>query len=355
MRKNQGSKKSLSPWVVVAACTFSVLAACSRGEADTAKSPVARTAPVEVTEVQAGPLDRSWDAVGSLMATESLMVRPEITGRIARIAVTEGQWVESGAVMFELDDAVVRAQLAQAEANLALARRNKTRADELFAGELIAPAERDTASAGLAASEAAASLARARQAMTSLRAPFRGRAGLRLVSVGDYVNPGQDLVRLEDVAQMKVEFRLPELALADLRVDQAVEVELDAFPGVPLMARVYALDSRVVSDTRSIAARATLDNADGRLRPGQFARVKLIVERKPAAIQIPEQALIARGDRNFVFVVTDGRAAEREVRVGQRQPGLAEIVEGLAAGEKVVTSGLQAITDGAAVQVAAAR
>lgn len=330
----------------------SMLAACTKSDAeprrDARKGPPA--ARVEVTEVRTGPLDRSWSAVGSLKANESVIVRPEIAGRIARMGFEEGQRVAMGAPLFELDDSVFLAQIAQAKANLDLSSRNAKRAEELFARGLISASDRDASRASLAANEAALRLSRAQAAKTVIQSPFAGRAGLRSAAIGDYVNPGQDLVVVEDLDRMKLEFRLPELALPDIAVGQPVEVELDAWPGQTFAAQLYALDSRVADDTRSIAARARLDNPDGRLRPGMFARVTLVVSRKADAVLIPEQALLARGGKSFVYTIEQGKAVETEVQIGQRRSGEVEVVSGLQAGQTIVTSGLQRIGNGAAVQ-----
>lgn len=327
------------------------LSACSESDAEPARAATRNEAiTVELAPVRRGEQIRSWSAVGSLLANESVTIRPEITGRIARLGFEEGQRVERGAVLFALDDSVYVAQVAQAVAGLSLSSRNAKRAEELYAGKLISPSERDTALAARDVDAASLNLARALAAKTAIRAPFAGHAGLRLVSVGDYVNPGQDLVVIEDLARIKLEFRLPELALPDVREGQSVQVELDAYPSQRFDAKLYALDSRVAGDTRSIGARAILDNADGRLRPGLFARVTLVVERKADALLIPEQSVLARGASAFVYVVEDGKASEREIQIGQRSNGQAEVLSGLTAGQQIVVSGLQRVSDGAQVR-----
>lgn len=325
------------------------LAGCSRSDAEPPRAAAPAGASVEVTQVRTGAVERRWSAVGSLKANESVVVRPEIAGRISRMGFQEGQRVQRGAVLFELDDSVFLAEVARAQANLVLSSSNAKRSRELFDRGLISAADRDSVRAAQELNEASLRLARAQAAKTVLTAPFAGRAGLRSAAVGDYVNPGQDLVVLEDLDRVKLEFRLPELALPDIAVGQAVEVDLDAFPGQTFQAQLYALDSRVADDTRSIGARALLENPDGRLRPGMFARVNLVVDRKDDALLIPEQALLARGGKSFVFAVIEGKAVETEVQIGQRQPGEVEVLEGLSAGQVVVTSGLQRIGNGAAV------
>lgn len=330
------------------------VSACSPNSAEASRSRTGRAnvapAKVEVTRVRQGALERSWAAVGSLQANESVVVRPEISGRITRLGFKEGQRVERNALLVQLDDSVFAAQIGQAAANLALATRNSKRAEDLYARQLISTAERETTTASLNVATASLNLARAQADRAVIRAPFSGRVGLRSAAVGDYVNPGQDLVVIEDLDRIKLEFRLPELAVPDVREGQDLAVELDAYPGQTFAATLYAIDSRVASDTRSLAARALLDNADGRLRPGLFARVNLVVERKTHALLIPENAILVRGDRSYTYVINDGKAVEREVSVGQRSDGHVEILRGLEAGEPVVTSGLQGVGNGVRVE-----
>ena len=305
---------------------------------------------VELAPVRIGTVERRWSAVGSLRADESVVVRPEISGRIVDIGFREGERVRQNDRLFALDDSIYAAELAQARANLALAERNASRARELFGRQLIPAAERDATAAALDVAQAAVRLAVAQADKTVIRAPFSGRMGLRQVAVGDYVGPGQDLVSIESLDRMKLEFRLPELAMADVREGQTLEVALDAYPGQPFKGVLYAIDSRVADQTRSFAARARLDNADGRLRPGLFARVNLVVGRQDDALLIPEQAILVRGDRAFVFRIEDGTAIEHEVVIGQRRDGEAQVLSGLSAEQSVVVSGIQRVSNGTPVR-----
>ncbi|HEX4895816.1 MAG TPA: efflux RND transporter periplasmic adaptor subunit, partial [Solimonas sp.] len=208
---------------------------------------------------------------------------------------------------------------------------------------------RDTAAANLDLGRAALSLAEARLAKTRITAPFGAQAGLRTVSPGDYIAIGQELVNLEAMQHMKVDFRVDEAALPVLATGQPLSIEVDAYPGEQFAGELYAIDPRVADATRSIALRARMANPDGRLRPGLFARVKVQLEKRTDAIVIPEQAVFPRGEQQFVYVVEDGKAALREIRLGQRQPGRAEVVSGLKAGEVLIVSGLQKLSPGAPV------
>lgn len=337
--------------IVLAAAAL--LAACGKNSpapaASAAPGAALRAVEVEVRVVEPSELIRELTAVGSLRSDESVTLAPEIAGRVLRINFSEGQPVTAGQLLFELDASIYRAELEQARANLQLARRNSERADELYSQKLISAADRDTAAANLAVNQSTLSLAQARFDKTRILAPFAGVAGLRTVSPGDYVNPGQALVNLEAMRSLKLDLRVPEAALPLLRIGQELTVELDAYPGERFSGTLYAIDPRISDTNRSIALRARLANPQGKLRPGLFARVRLVVETQQAALMVPEEAIFPRGEQLFVYVIEDGKAAIREVHVGQRLPGQAEVLSGLRAGDTVITVGLQKIGPGTPV------
>ena len=299
--------------------------------------------PVEAQKITAAPLAREVIAVGSLRSEESVIVSSELAGRIARIGFREGQPVSAGQLLFELESSVYQAEGDQARAAHALAKRNADRAAELFGKNLISASDRDTAAANLDVAAASLALAQARMAKTRIIAPFVGTAGLRGVSPGDFVSAGQDLVNLEDLSTIKLDFRLSESALQVIAVGQSIGVEVDAYPGQKFSGEVYAIDPRVADQSRSIGVRARLLNKDGKLRPGLFARVKLEISSNPLALMVPEQAIFPRGDQLFVYAVEDGKARLKPVTVGQRISGKAEITSGLADGDVVITAGFQKI------------
>lgn len=305
--------------------------------------------PVEAQPVQAQGVRQEIIAVGSLLSNESVVLSPEIAGRIVKVQFREGRPVEAGTPLFLLDDSVHRAELEQAKAALSLSQRNHERATELFERKLISARERDEAAARLDVDRATVALAEARLAKTRIVAPFDGVVGLRTVSPGDYVQPGQALAPLEQIRVLKADFRLAEAALSSIAVGQTLNLEVDAYPGQIFPGTVYAIDPRLAEETRSIGVRARVPNDKGLLRPGLFARVRLVVAERPNALLVPEQAIVPQGDKLFVYVIEDGKAAIRPVRVGLRQAGQAEIVEGLQAGDIVITAGMQKIGPGSPV------
>lgn len=291
-------------------------------------------------------------AVGSLRSDESVIVRPEVSGRIAEIMFTEGQRVKKGSVLVRFDASVQRAELQQAEANLNLSKSKLERALDLQKRGFISSQARDEAESNNRVAQAAFDLASARLSKLEIRAPFSGTMGLRSVSVGDYVRDGQDIANLEAIDPLKVDFRVPELFLKEVANGQSLQVTLDAFPSQVFQGRVFAINPLLDANGRSIVIRAVVKNADARLRPGMFARVRLLTSNKQEGMVIPEQAVVPSGDEFFVFRVTDGRASRTKIEIGQRQAGVVEVVRGLNKDDLVVTAGQLKIRDGAPVNIA---
>jgi len=307
--------------------------------------------PVEAVPVKIGTVARTVTAVGSLLSNESVVVRPEIAGRIAEIAFQEGQRVTKGSVLVRLDDSIARATLAQAQASIAFSRAELSRADQLVRQNTGPLRTREQAAAKLQADEAAVQLAKAQLDKQVLTAPFDGVLGLRKVSVGDFVQSGKDIVNLEAIDTLKLDFRVPEMFLSALRIGQTLKVSVDAFAGRAFDGQVYAIDPLVDVNGRAVVIRARVANPDGALRPGLFARVALTLTVVPDAVLIPEQAIVAFGKEQFVFKVADGKAAQAKVSLGERRNAEVEITQGLKPGDVVVTAGQLKIRDGSAVTV----
>ncbi len=309
------------------------------------------TIPVEAAKVESGPLSERVIAIGSLASNESVVVRPEVAGRVVEIGFEEGQAVSQGDLLIRLDDSLNQAEINETEARLKLAERNFERVEGLASSRIATERSRDEARSSLDVSTAALELARVKLQKTRLVAPFSGIAGLRQVSVGDYVMIGQDLFNLEDIDPIKVDFRIAEKFLPAVRNGQTIEISVDAYPGRTFEGKVYAIDPRIDAAGRSIVLRARVDNEERILRPGLFARVTLVLELKPDALTIPEQAIVPRGDSQFVFQIADGKVMQTKVTIGTRRNGRVEIVEGLSSGDTVVTAGQQKLRDGAGVKI----
>jgi membrane fusion protein (multidrug efflux system) len=310
-------------------------------------------AAVEAVTVASAQITKSITAVGSLRSDESITVRPEVAGRVAAIGFQEGQRVPKGATLLRLDPAITQAEVQQAQANLTLAKAKYERAVELQGKGFISGQAKDEAENNLKVAEAGLALTQAKLAKTEVKAPFTGVIGLRVVSVGDYVKEGADIVNLESIDALKVDFRVPEIYLKQVTVGQTLEVNLDALPGKTYEGKVYAINPLVDAAGRAIVIRAQVRNQDTALRPGMFARVRLFTKLPAEALVLPEQAMVPQGDEQFVFRVIDGKAVRTKIEVGQRRDGQVEIVSGLAAGDVVVSAGQLKLRDGMPVAIAA--
>ncbi|MBK6336451.1 MAG: efflux RND transporter periplasmic adaptor subunit [Betaproteobacteria bacterium] len=309
-------------------------------------------AAVEAVKVATAQLSKTITAVGSLRSDESITVRPEVAGRVAFIGFQEGQRVPKGATLLRLDPAINQAEVQQAQANLTLAKAKYERAVELQGKGFISGQAKDEAENNLKVGEAALALANARLAKTEIKAPFTGVIGLRSVSVGDYVKEGADVVNLESIDALKVDFRVPEIYLQQVSVGQTLQVTLDALPGKTYEGKVFAINPLVDAAGRAIVIRAQVRNTDTALRPGMFARVRLFTRTPQEALVLPEQALVPQGEDQYVFRVVDGKAVRVKVGVGQRRDGMVEIVDGVVAGDLVVSAGQLKLRDGTPVSVA---
>ncbi len=306
--------------------------------------------PVEIALVRLATVTDAVETVGSLVANESVVMSPELGGRVEAIEFDEGEPVEKGQALIILDDDIYQAELAQAKASLELSRTNYQRAQKLLRRSAGSVSARDEALAQQRLHEATLALAQARLEKRTIKAPFGGTVGLRTISVGDYVQPGQDLITLVDADPVKVDFRIPEAFLPSVRTGQTIEVKLDAYPGQVFEGTVYAISPVVDVNGRSLLLRARIPNPDGYLKPGQFARVDLIFDLREDALLVPEEALVPRGDERFVFRVVDGKAVMTRVQIGDRIGDDVEIISGLNEGDRVVTAGQLKISDGAAVR-----
>jgi membrane fusion protein (multidrug efflux system) len=302
------------------------------------------TAPVRNERVS-----QRLEALGNARANESVDITSKTTNIVAAIRFRDGERVKRGQVLVQLDDAQERAEVAAATAAVSESESQFNRSRELLNTQVVSKSQFEQLEATLKANRARLAAANARLEDTVIRAPFNGRVGLRRVSVGSLINPGTVITTLDDTSVIKLDFAVPENFLATLREGLAVRATAPAFPGRSFVGSVSSIDSRVDLTTRSVTVRALLANEDGALRPGMFLNVNLANDERTSLV-IPEQALSPEAERQFVFVVADGKAERREVRIGERRPGTVEILAGLRADERVIVEGTQKVRDGALVR-----
>lgn len=313
-------------------------------------------AAVELGKVEVLRIEDDAQAVGSLRAVQTVIVRPEVSGRITKLGFTDGARVRKGQLLVQLDNTLQDAQLKQALAQSSIARTNLQRSRELLSQNFVSQSAVDQNAAALEVAEAQVALARAQLSRLAIMAPFDGVVGIRSVAIGDYVKDGADLVSLEDRSRMWVDFRLPERFVGQTKVGQAVEVSLDAMPGKPFAGKVEALDALVDANGRSLLVRARIDQPGVELKSGMFARARIVFAVRERALMVPEEALLPQGGKQYLIkaVPAPGGAASAvagngsgpalvsqriEAKLGVRQAGKVEILEGLTPDDLIVTAG----------------
>ena len=306
--------------------------------------------PVVVAPARIEHLALEVEALGTARANESVDVTAKVSNLVTAIRFVEGQQVRKGSVLVELDGAQARADLSVAEAALIESTSQLKRSRELYTTKVLSDQQIEQIEATFAANQARVASARARLSDTVIRAPFDGRVGLRRVSVGSFVAPGAVITTLDDSSQIKLDFTVPEAAVAAMQPGLTLEATSVAFPGRTFAGKVASVDSRVDPSTRSVVVRAIVPNSDGLLKPGMFMNVRLA---RGAAdlLVVPEETLVPEQGDVFVYVVQDGKASKRRIQTGQRRVGSVQVTDGLQSGELVVTEGTQKLRDGASVAV----
>ena len=340
--------------------TSAPLASGAAGAPLTAASGAGNGKPltVEAASVEVARLTDETQAVGSLRSRRGVVLRPEVSGRITQLNFADGQRVRKGQVLVQFDDQLPLAQVQQSLAELSIAEANQKRNKELVAENFVSQRSLDESAANLQVAQAKLSLAKATAARLKIIAPFDGIAGIRLVNVGDYLKDGSDIVNIEDIEAVYVDFRLPERFHSKVQRGQTATLDIDAMPGKKYAALIQAIDPLIDANGRSVGVRGCIDNRALQLRPGMFARVSTVFGVREKALVIPEEAIVPQGGKQFVVKLVDGiegkpKTSQRvEVKVGLRSPGKVEILQGLAIGDTVVTAGQQRVQrDGTAVTV----
>ena len=318
---------------------------------------------VEVAKVEVARLTDETQAVGSLRSRRGVVLRPEVNGRITQLNFTDGQRVKKGQLLVQFDDQLPQAQIQQSMAELSIAQANQKRNQELVAQNFISQRSLDESAANLQVAQARLALSKATAERLKIIAPFDGIVGIRLVNVGDYLKDGADIVNIEDIDAIFVDFRLPERFQAKVKPGQTAVLDMDALPGRKYSAKIQAIDPLIDANGRSVGIRGCVDNRQLQLRPGMFARVNAVFGVRENARVIPEEAIVPQGGRQFVIKLVPGDTPQGrttpifmsqrvEVKLGLRSPGRVEVLDGLELGDTVVVAGQQRVQrDGTTVNV----
>lgn len=311
---------------------------------------------VQVAAVSNHTFTDAIQGLGSAQARESIVITPKVQDAIRAIRFESGQRVRRGQVLVELSSVEQQADLAEAVAANAAAQEEYRRFQALAERGFAPRARLEAAQAAAGAAQARVTAGRSRMDDRVIRAPFNGVMGLRLASPGQLVRPGDQIGTLDDLSQIKLDFDVAEARIANLRPGVEITATTAAFPNEEFRGRIAQIDSRISADTRAMRVRAVLPNPNERLRSGMLMNVR--VQSNPReALAAPEQAVVDEATGSYVYLVAAGEgggqvAERRTVRTGQRTGGLVEIVEGLAAGDRVITEGVTRVRPDAPVRIA---
>jgi membrane fusion protein (multidrug efflux system) len=302
---------------------------------------------VDTAEIRSFPL--SAEALGNARANEAIDVRAEITAAITAIRFDEGQWVEKGSILVELENASQLAAVASAKAALVESSSQLKRSEELFKTNVVAASQLEQLKSKQEADQANVHAAESKLVQTVIRAPFAGRLGLRRVSTGSIVDTNTVITTLDDTSRIKLDFEVPEVFVARLQPGLMVTARSAAWPDLQFSGEVTSVDTRINPVTRTVSVRALLPNEDGKLRPGMFLTVSLLRD-DVTALMVPEEAIVPERSKQFVYTVDAANAVSlREVQTGRRRPGEVEILSGLNEGDRVIVEGTQKVRPGQTV------
>ncbi len=332
---------------------LALLAACGGQPQAPAGAQAQKPQPVLVHTVAASEWVDRIQALGTARANESVTLTAKTAETVARVNFSDGQQVEAGAVLVEMTDRTEVAQLKEAQAAYSEAEKQYERLRGLVKQGTVTQSQVDQQLAARDSARARMEAIRVRLSDRVVTAPFAGVLGFRSVSPGTLVQPGTVITTLDDITTIKLDFSVPETFLAALAPGQAIDAKSAAYPGQVFKGVVTSLDSRVDPMTRAIVVRAEIPNPERLLKPGMLMSVE-VINRPRNSLSVPEVSLSALRERMFVYRVDAQNVAhEIEVRIGSRRTGEVEIVEGLAAGDRVVTDGLVRMRDGIAVNIVA--
>lgn len=323
---------------------------------------------VAVATVVEQPWQQRLPAVGSLKALQGVNLSLEVAGTVKDVQFESGQNVKAGQPLVQLDSAVESALLETAQADLGLAQLDYGRGSQLVGSQAISKGEFDRLSAQLQKNKATVNQLKASLAKKHIVAPFSGTIGIRQVDVGDYLASGTVIATLQDLSSLYVDFYIPEHSVPRVALGQAVQVEVSAYPGEQFPGSISAINPKVENSTRNVLVRATLANPDGKLLPGMFTSLNVLLPNPAPQIVVPESAITYTLYGNSVYAVTekktdagevekdaDGKplliAERRFVETGERRGGLVLVSKGLKAGEQVVSAGQLKLDNGTPIAI----
>lgn len=307
--------------------------------------------PVAIQTAEMSEFRDTIEALGTAMANETVEITAQTQDVVDKIYFESGDLVEEGQLLAELNARKEMARVQQLKFSLDEAERQLNRINELHRGKAASQQQFDEQQVRVNGLKTDLEVAKTTLREMKIHAPFTGRVGIREISAGSLVSPGDVFTTLDDIKPIKIDFSVPERYFASIAVDQEIITRSRAYPGEQFIGRISSIDSRVDPVTRSVRVRAKISNDDERLRPGMLLQVTLLRSIDDALL-LPEKALIPIQNRQYVYVLTpDNRARQKEVTIGRRKPGIVEITSGIKPGDKVIIEGIVRLRDGVPVTV----
>ncbi len=309
-----------------------------------------RAIPVDGFLIAPQSLEKAINATGNLIAYESVEIRPERAGKLVSLNFREASFIQKGKVLAQIDDSELQAQKKRLLINLDLAKKEVARGEELLKIQGISKEEMDRLENRVEDLQAEIAIIDVQIEKSTIKAPFSGMLGLRLVSQGAYITPSDPLVTLQQVSPIKLEFEVPERYLSQVKSGQSVTFTVVGSNKV-FDAKVYAIDPEISSTTRTFKVRANAENKSNVLKPGQFAKVTLVTGVDNNAVIVPTDAVIPVLDGKQVYVANKGRAIATRIETGERMASNVEVIDGLSPGDTIIVSGLLTLSDGVPVVI----
>lgn len=332
------------------------LVGCGKKAANQAPGKGGRGGTVQVEVMVAKPelLLNTVSATGTILANERAEIRPEVSGRIVKILFEEGAVVPKNKLLVKMNDSDLQAQLKRNEAQGILLASDELQKRKLLEIKAISQDEYDVAKSQLLVNQADRQLLEAQIAKTEIYAPFAGKVGLRAVSVGNYVASNTLIATIQQLDPVKIEFDVPEKYSSQIKPGLELSFTTDASDS-SFKAKIYAIESAISTETRTLKVRALCPNPKGILNPGTFARVNIVLEKFPEAIKVPSEAVLTILDGNSVFICRNGKAVATKVTTGIRTDYDIQITNGLQPGDSLITTGLLQLANGSSVIVKKSR
>lgn len=340
----------LSPLFIAAAAFIVLVAYLYLPQEQIQETQTQGLTPVTVHVIKTEAFPVTIEALGTAKANESISLTAQTTDTVQSIEFDDGDVVKRAQLLLTLNDNEEKARLNELDINLQEAKRQLTRISNLAKESAASEQLLDEQQARVKALKAQMDLVRAQLNQLEIRAPFDGVLGVRQISLGALLKPGDLITTLDDIAIIKLDFSISESHLPTVAIGQTIEATSVAYPDQVFTGEISSIASRVDPITRSIPIRANIKNQQLKLRPGMLMQI-VLQKTVLQTLVLPEQSLVPVEDKQFVFVVVDNAVVRKEVKVGRRKPGYVQIEGGLKEGDKVVVEGTLRLRDGSKIRV----